>query len=130
MQHMPRNTVVEELPSTAETDVGPRLEHQPGQVRLQYDREGEEGPLWVTLEFAGAVAYRFTPEAACDEEMLQAYSRLVIMHDSTWVADLRQASRRIGLPADLQHFAVYFDHSGGVDVLARSATVFSHERNA
>lgn len=116
---------VRRLPSTAETDLGPIIEHKPGVVTIRYDRERGEGVLWVTIRFLAAAAFRLTPDPACTEIMVDAYSQVLVVEASPWLAELRAIARSAGgdLPASLKHFEVYFDHRGCVEVLAEAVEV-------
>ena len=111
--------------STAEADVGPIIEHRPGQLTVRYDVEGENGIVWTSLSFDGAIASRFTPAAACETWMVEAYSRVCVVEESPWVKELHQVSsrHRERIPDDLRHMLVYFDHHGCLEVLARGAQI-------
>jgi hypothetical protein len=111
--------------STAECDTGPILEHLPGRVTLRYDAEGEHGVAWTVLRFVMVLALRFTPDAACDAWMVEAYSRICEVEESVWLGDMRStaASRGIVLAASARHFFVYFDHIGCWEVLADDVQV-------
>jgi hypothetical protein len=121
MMNLVRLLQVLQLPfSTAECEVGPIVEHQPGRLTLRYDAEGEEGIVWTVLGFAMVVALRFTPDPACSAWMVQAYSKVCETVDSTWIDDLRSTAEKRGavLSASARHFVIYFDHVGCWEVLA------------
>jgi hypothetical protein len=111
--------------STAESESGPIIEHLPGRMTLRYDAEGEHGIAWTVLRFVMVLALRFTPDAACDAWMVEAYSRICEVEGSTWLSDLRStaAGRGIVLPASARHFFIYFDHVGCWEVLADEVQV-------
>jgi hypothetical protein len=111
--------------STAECDEGPIANCTPGRLTLRYDADGEYGTVWTRLEFNSALASRFTPDPACDERMVHAYSRVDEDDDSRWIADLRNSAKANGahLPASLRHFTVYFDHVGCWEVAADTMTI-------
>lgn len=106
--------------STAECESGPIVDHRPGRLTLRYDAEGEHGVVWTVLRFDMVLAARFTPDAACDAWMVEAYSKVCEVEDSTWLAALRStaANRHIILSASARHFVIYFDHVGCWEVLA------------
>lgn len=106
--------------STAESEEGPVVEHRPGRLTLRYDAESESGVVWTALRFALVLAIRFTPDPACDAWMVEAYSKVCEVEDSTWLVSLRSiaASRGIVLSASARHFVIYFDHVGCWEVLA------------
>lgn len=116
---------IRRLPSTARTEEGPVVSHSPGRVELRYDLEDGPGVVWITLRFVMAFAVRFTPEAACTETMIEAYSRLCEAPDSDWMRELRERAQSHGLivSASLRHFVVYFDHYGCFEVLADDVDV-------
>lgn len=111
--------------TTAECEEGPIVEARPGSLRVRYDAEGEDGPVWLTLAFEDALAYRFTPEVSVTELMVQAYSRVVEVLDSDWREHLESTAAAGGakLPPALRHLAIYFDHAGCLEVLASSVGV-------
>jgi len=107
--------------STAECCVGPTIHFAPGECRLKYDAEDESGGVvWTEIEFAGALAIVYTPDALVTAEMVEAYSKVSVRMDSPWIGSYRGQGRH-PLPQGLKHFVVYFDHSGCVEILAQSA---------
>jgi hypothetical protein len=118
-------SIVRRLPSTAETEEGPLLTHRPGEVEIRYDLEGDAGIVWVTLRFVMAFAVRFTPDAACTEMMIKAYSKICELTDSEWLRELRERGQSHGLvvSASLRHFVVYLDHYGCFEVVADDVAV-------
>jgi hypothetical protein len=111
--------------STAECDEGPIVTMKPGHVTIRYDVEGQNEVVWTRLEFSGSVAARFTPDFACDERMVSAYSRVNEEEGSLWVVDLDSAAaaNEQTLSASLIHFTVFFDHVGCWEVVADSILV-------
>jgi hypothetical protein len=108
-------TQVLRLPySTAECELGPIVEHRPGHLTLRYDAEGASGVVWTVLEFAMVLAVRFTPDAACEPWMVDAYSRVCEVEESSWLVELRTAAagRHVVLAASARHLVIYFDHVG------------------
>lgn len=111
----------QQLPfSTAECDTGPIVEYWPGQINLRYDAEGENGVVWTALRFVRALAVRFTPDPACEAWMVDAYSEVGEVEDSTWLSALRDtaAGRGISLSDGARHFVIYFDHVGCWEFIA------------
>lgn len=115
--HLPR--------TTGECDSGPLFEGGFGEVQVRYDVEGEEGPVWTTIRFRGAVAVRTTPDVAVSRYMLEAFSRVCEVEGSSWVEELREAGAKAGgnYGESLRHFVVYFDHEGCIEVAAQSASL-------
>jgi hypothetical protein len=109
--------------STAECDEGPLISMQPGHLAIRYDIETDTGRIWTTIQFAGAVALRITPDPAVSTLMIQGYSKVGIVKGSLWLASMVGARGDGQLPNDLSHFVVYFDHYGAVETLARSCEV-------
>lgn len=105
--------------STAECDVGPEIQLRPGELTIRYDVEGESGPVWTTVRFQGAVALRVVPEVAVTALLAEAYSRVGIVKNSTWLTSLRALPGDGSLGTDLEHFVIFFDHYGAVETLAR-----------
>jgi hypothetical protein len=117
---------VRDLPmTTAEADVGPIVEYSPGRLTVRYDVEAEGGLTWTTIQFGAAVAFRFTPDEACEEWMIEAYSRICEVLDSEWLRELASKADSTYEPMrpGLHHWMVYFDHHGCVEVLADSFDV-------
>lgn len=109
--------------STAACDLGPVVEHSPGQLTLRYDAESDLGVVWTTVEFTMVVALRFTPDPACAAWMIGAYSQVCELVDSSWRWTLRaDASGLEVFPASsARHLVLYFDHVGCWEVLADGA---------
>lgn len=105
--------------STAECDVGPEIQLRPGELAIRYDAEGESGPVWTTVRFQGVVALRVVPEVAVTPLLAEAYSRVGIVKNSSWLTSLRALPGDGSLSADLEHFVIFFDHYGAVETLAR-----------
>ena len=111
--------------STAECEDGPIIDARPGSLNVKYDAEGEEGIVWTTFGYDGALAYRFTPDSSVTEPMVQAYSKVVEVLDSEWLKDLEGVAAAAGtpLPSGIRHFVAYFDHTGCLEVLASSVSL-------
>lgn len=109
--------------STGECDQGPEVLLRPGLLVVRYDVETDDGLVWTTLRFGGAIALRVVPELAVSPLTVSAYSKVGVINNSEWLASLvRDGS---GIPGDLKHFIVFFDHYGSVETLARSCEVQS-----
>lgn len=89
---------------------------------MRYDIEGEVGPLWTTIRFGGAIAMRVLPEPAVPALLVSAYSQVAEIDNSAWLVALGRESsgQGIRLAADARHFAIFFDHFGSLEVIARS----------
>ncbi len=107
-----------ELPySTADCEEGPEILFRPGSLKLRYDTDSED--VWVTVIFCGAIAYRFIPDYCVTESMVAAYSKICIIENSDWIAELNQNSEFDFSPS-IKHYSIFFDHNGYLEVLARS----------
>jgi hypothetical protein len=53
--------------STAECEEGPVISARPGTLSVKYDAERDEGIVWTTIDYEGALAHRFTPDVAVTE---------------------------------------------------------------
>ena len=123
---MERMKILRKLPSTAETEEGPIIDHRLRGTTIRYDYEGPTGaPDWVTIQFSSGGPMRFTHDPACTELMIGAYSAVAEIQDSEWIAALNLATsiERERLPDSLKHFVVYFDHYGCIEVVAASFEV-------
>jgi hypothetical protein len=111
--------------STGESDGGPEIVLRNGVLTVRYDIEGEgdTGPIWTTLRFDDAVALRVVPEFSVSAISLQAYSKVGIVEDSSWVATLRSEHGDAPPAAALHHFVVFFDHFSSVETIAVSCKV-------
>ncbi len=111
--------------STAECDIGPKIEITPGLVILKYDYEGSKGVEWITLRFNSAIAIRTTPDIAVSEIQLDAYSCVCKVINSEWLKSIREIAENGegSLPDSLFHFIIYFDHYGAVEVVAKNVNI-------
>jgi hypothetical protein len=93
---------------------GPHILISPGKVTLRWDSEGETGSYtWSSAEFIGVEAVQFTAHDSCTPDQIRAYDRLVKVEPSEILSNLRGAG-----PKFLQHFRIYFDEIGCLDVVA------------
>jgi hypothetical protein len=107
--------VVWSLPAPSQEFMqGPQILISPGKVTLRWDSESETGAYeWSSAEFTGVEAVRFTADSSCTPDQARAYDRLVKVEPSLLLSDLRGAG-----PKFLQHFRIYFDEVGCLDVVA------------
>lgn len=63
---------------------------------------------------------RWTYDAACPPDLVEAYSAVAEVDESAWLSELRAMADKAhtSLPANARHLAVYFDHSGCLEVVA------------
>lgn len=93
---------------------GPRILISRGRVILDWEWEGETGVYeWSSAKFTGVEAVNFTRASSCTVDQIRAYDRLVKVDPSNMLSSLRGAS-----PKFLQHFRIYFDEIGCLDVVA------------
>jgi hypothetical protein len=110
--------------STAETEASPLLEWGRDGVSLRYDGEGEDGARWVTLLFEAVRGLRYTADTAVSPWMVEAYSKICEVVNSTWVPELAGSSNESpGASERARHFFVYFDHVGCFEVVAADVQV-------
>lgn len=108
--------------STAECDVGPVLTVSPGRVDLKYDHPQDEEIGWTELEFYDAIAIRVIPDISVTQDKIKAYSKICIVENSDWIMQMSNEAAKHGivLKQSVQHFLVYFDHYGSVEICAGS----------
>ena len=107
--------VVWSLPAPSQEFMqGPHILVSPGKVTLRWDSESEIGTYeWSSAEFSGVEAVTFTAHSSCTPDQARAYDRLVKIDPSDMLSSLRGAH-----PKFLQHFRIYFDEIGCLDVVA------------
>jgi len=107
--------VVWRLPTPSQEFMqGPHVLVSPGKVTLRWDSEDESGNYgWSFAEFTGVEAVTFTAHSSCTPDQARAYDRLVKVDPSDMVPRLRGAGQKF-----LQHFRIYFDEIGCLDVVA------------
>ena len=76
--------------------------------------------MWAALTFTTVIALRFTSDEACSAWMIEAYSRVCQVEESSWIAALREsaAAQRMTVDAAARHLVIYFDHVGCWEVVA------------
>ena len=111
--------------STATCEIGPIIRQKPGTIDIWYDSEGQENLLWTHICFKTVLAMRFTPEVAINELMPQAYSKIVEVLRSDWLQNFEMVAneKHQSIIQGLQHFMVFFDHYGCVEVIAKSFSI-------
>lgn len=93
---------------------GPQILISAGTVTLRWDTEAASGHLqWSQARFAGVETVRFTAANSCTPDQVRPYDRLVEIRPS----DLLPGRGAVG-PKFLQHFRIYFDEAGCLDVVA------------
>lgn len=93
---------------------GPHILVAPGKVTLRWDAENDEGTYeWSSAEFTGVEAVTFTAHDSCTPDQARAYDRLVRVDPSDMLPSLRGATSKF-----LQHYRIYFDEIGCLDVVA------------
>jgi len=109
------NEVIWRLPSLSqEFRDGPQILISPSRVTLRWDFEAEDGGYeWSSAEFTGVEAVVFTAYSSCTVDQIQAYDKLVKVDPSDFLESLKGATGKF-----LQHFRIYFDENGCLDVVA------------
>ena len=92
---------------------GPHILISPEKVTMRWDFEGETGYEWASAEFTGVEAVNFTVHDSCTPDQIRAYDRLVSVEPSELLTSLIGARSKF-----LQHFRIYFDEIGCLDVVA------------
>jgi len=114
--------------STANCDLGPEICLLREDLTVRYDVEGHIGPIWTTIRFRATVALRVVPDAAVTEVEASAYSRVCRINNSVWLDSLRSNTGRDGtLNEGLEHFIIFFDHYGAVEVIAKTCELVAGE---
>jgi len=81
---------------------------------VRWDSESETGAYeWSSAEFAGVESVTFTAHSSCTPDQARAYDRLVKVDPSDTLPSPRGAGSKF-----LQHFRIYFDEIGCLDVVA------------
>lgn len=108
--------------SSACCQLGPIFIQRPGELDVWYDAEGDESIEWSQIKFRSALAVRFCPEASVDETMVTAYSRILEIENSDWLAGLSSLAleHHQQLLPGLRHMMLFFDHYGCLEVIAKS----------
>jgi hypothetical protein len=97
-----------------EFEQGPQVLISSGRVTLRWDAETETGDYaWSSASFVGVEDVEFTSFGSCTPEQAQAYDRLVKVEPSDKLAALRGSASKF-----LQHFRIFFDEIGCLDVIA------------
>lgn len=107
--------VVWHLPTPSQQFMeGPHILISSGKVTLRWDFESETGGYeWSTAEFTGVEAVSFTAYVSCTPDQVRAYDRLIKVEPSPMLPTLKGAG-----PKFLQHFRIFFDEVGCLDVAA------------
>jgi hypothetical protein len=93
---------------------GPHILLANGRVTLRWDAESETGAyVWASANFVGVENVEFTAYDSCTPEQTMAYDRLVKIEPSDKLAGLRGNGSKF-----LQHFRIFFDDIGCLEVLA------------
>ena len=97
-----------------EFDQGPQVLISSGRVTVRWDAESESGEYtWSSASFVGVEDVEFTAYASCTPEQAQAYDRLMKIEPSDKLVALRGSASK-----SLQHFRIFFDEAGCLDVIA------------
>ncbi len=112
-----------ELPqSTADCDKGPKIEFTPGKLNVHYDYYSDVDEGWVNVRFNKAISQKFIPDNAVTEFMINAYSKICIVSNSKWLMEIKSNAKH-QVNDSINHFIIYFDHNGCLEVLAESFSI-------
>jgi len=125
---------------TSATVKGPKLHFASPTLLVAYDYEGDDGVIaWTRLVFNGVLAYEYHQMACCEAEHIIGYQHIQRFRASKWLARIlkvwqeavgwQQWQQQQGGEQRFQHFRVFFDDAGCVDVIARSCEI-EEERGA
>jgi len=110
---------------------GPVVKLAPAELDVLYDYETDDGTVkWVRLRFRSVLEFEYRGEACCLETDLEAYQQMLKLTDSPRLASVRERYMRHlrGVAAEEEstrfvHFRLYFDDSGGIEVVAQSLEI-------
>jgi hypothetical protein len=107
--------VIWQLPNPSqEFNQGPQILVSNGRVTLRWDHETEDGSYaWSSAEFVGVEDAEFIAQDSCSPDHAEAYDRLLKIEPSARLEALRGSSTKF-----LQHFRIYFDDIGCLEIVA------------
>ena len=119
---------------TSATVKGPTLQFESPTLIVAYDYERDDGVIeWTRLVFNDVLAYEYRQIACCEAEHIIGYKAIKRFHESKWLAGVlkvwqeavgwQQWQQRQGGETRFQHFRVFFDDAGCVDVMAHSCNI-------
>jgi hypothetical protein len=119
---------------TSATVQGPKLHFASPTLLVAYDYEGEDGVIaWTRLVFHDVLAYAYHQMACCEAEHISGYQHIQRFRASKWLARILKVwqeavgwqpwQQQQGGAQRFQHFRVFFDDAGCVDVIARSCEI-------
>lgn len=125
---------------TSATVKGPTVQFEPPTLMVAYDYERDDGVIaWTRLVFNDVLAYAYRQIACCEAEHIIGSKAIQRFRASTWLAGLltvwqeavgwQQWQQQQGGAQRFQHFRVFFDDAGCVEVIARSCKIEEEESN-
>lgn len=91
-------------------------------IPYQFERDGRV--VSQSIHFKRVRAFRHHAESLCTPWHVKAYDQVVLIEDSHWVTELKEAAPK-GSTHEfvLNHYMVYLDSSGVFEVVAESFTL-------
>ena len=117
----PSSQVVWEFPCfSQEFEKGPEVLLTDEGARLRYDFYTDAGEhSWGEVLFRRVLAFRYVSyDSISDEELLDAYDRVVAVQDSEWLRQVYPRRPWDGL--ELKHYRMFFDSNGCYECVAES----------
>jgi len=119
---------------TSATVKGPTLQFEHPTLIVTYDYERDDGVIeWTRLLFNDVLAYAYRQMACCEAEHIIGYKNIQRFRESKWLTDTlkvwqeavgwQQWQQQQGGEQRFQHFRVFFDDAGCVDVIAHSCNI-------
>lgn len=112
---------------------------EPRELKVRYDtyifeelnaEERTAGAIvWTTVIFSAVIGMRFIPDVATTLTMVKAYSVVAEVENSNWLAALRKQAAKsdMRIPDTFNHYMIYFDHVGCLEVIAMSVRIGGDE---
>lgn len=128
-----RNNIPLPRPTSATVN-GPKLKFEGSSLVVEYDYEMDTGQIvWTRLIFDGVLAYEYRQASCCEAKNVISSQEVKRYTDSTWLSNLlaiwkqdvgwQKLQQQIGGEKRFNHFGVYFDDSGCLDVIAEYCKV-------
>lgn len=119
---------------TTRTVSGPKLTMEKNHLLVDYDWEADDGSVtWGRIRFDEVVSLRFWDNVSCPAENVLANTDIRVLEQSDYLDGGRarwceavgwqEWQREKGGPGRFQHFTVYFDDAGSLDVIAAKCHV-------
>jgi len=123
---------------TSATVKGPTVHFAPPTLLVAYDYERADGVMeWTRFVFNAVLAYAYRQMACCEAEHMSGSKAIQRCRASKWLAGMLQVwqeavgwqqwQQQQGGAQSFQHFRVFFDDAGCVEVIARACHIEEEE---